>query len=114
MWSSSEGLDGVLWSLLGTGSGAPLADITYTIAMSKVLTMLRRRLLIEGLVDFLESDPSQCHPSGGEAVDVNIPLSDVSYIDDSVVPVLGEPSLLVEKVSRCVDVAKCSCILGWT
>ena len=66
----------------GCNAGTPLADVVYVLAMSKVLhkfRIAREALSPQTLL------PNTCSSLlfGGD----NIPLHDVSYIDDTAVPV---------------------------
>ena len=57
----------------GSMAGTPLADITYVVAMSKVMINLRGQLAEQGLV------ARYVDPLDGTVKDVN----EVGYIDDS-------------------------------
>jgi hypothetical protein len=70
-----------------------LADLIYSLAMSRVLITMRQALVTAGLESVLNFS------------DNVVAVQDVSYVDDLAVPVVGDSALaLVPKVSRITTV----------
>ncbi len=66
----------------------PPADLLYSVAMSRVLITLRKALHAEGLAFYLNMGERQ------------LPLQDVSFVDDMALPIVSTAENLVEYVSR--------------
>eukprot|EP00973_Karenia_brevis_P064121 8910553-Karenia_brevis.AAC.1 len=102
-WSSTEGLPGVVRTLRGTGAGLPLADVVYVVALAKVLRSLRSRLSAEGLIDTFQSNDglNPLVEANGYCDEL---LHDASYVDDTVVPIFGPPSEMLERIRRATGI----------
>ena len=92
-WHSVEGVNGVIRSKNGSCAGTPLADITYVVAMAKVLFRFHSSLTAEQLDSSVEL--------GGFVHN----FVDVGYIDDNAKPVIAHASSIVKKVSDIARVA---------
>ena len=88
-WTSQEFIPNVTHTTAGSAAGTPLADLIYSLAMSRVLKTMRRSLHNEGLVTSLKM------PDSGE----EIPLADVSFVDDMALPIVCPAAMLVNHIA---------------
>ena len=72
----------------GSSAGTPLADLVYSMAMSRVLSVLRDTLNKDGLCSAMAS--SGFHHN----------VVDVSFVDDVAIPCLGCASEIIAKTGR--------------
>eukprot|EP00973_Karenia_brevis_P003193 441470-Karenia_brevis.AAC.1 len=98
-WASIEGVDGVINTLRGTCAGAPLADITYIVAMSVVLKRLRVALAAAGCIQKFS-----CRHASAFGVSSELELPEVSYIDDVSLAIFAPASALLDKISVAVSI----------
>ena len=88
-WTSHEFIPNVTHTTAGSAAGTPFADLIYSLAMSRVLKTMRRSLHNEGLVTSLKM------PDSGE----EIPLADVSFVDDMALPIVCPAAMLVNHIA---------------
>eukprot|EP00973_Karenia_brevis_P008339 1128393-Karenia_brevis.AAC.1 len=85
---------------LGTVAGAPLADVTFVVAISRVLQTLRQELRNRNLIhEFSISDPDAFTVASPQA------LHEVSFVDDCALPVLAPAPQLVSNISKVVSIS---------
>ena len=77
----------------GSLAGTPFADLAYTFAMSRVLTVFRNSICIANL---------ESHVRVGEATHK---VEDVSFVDDVTVLVVGNADSIIDKVSAVTVIA---------
>ena len=102
-WTSQEFIPHATTTTAGSAAGTPMADLIYSLAMSRVLKTMRLSLLNEGL------SSSLVFP------DKSIPLKDVSFVDDMALPLVARASDLVRRIADVcgiVHVAFNLCV-GW-
>ena len=87
-WNSHEYIPNITCTTAGSAAGTPLADLLYSIAMSRVLVTLRKALKAEGLDFYLNI--------GGQ----QFSLEDVSFVDDMALPIVSTAENLIEHVSQ--------------
>jgi len=92
-WVTQEHIPNVVNITKGSSAGTPLADLVYSMALSRVLDVFRNTLEREGLTS------SYCLP--GTKHDI----VDVSFVDDVGIPCIGTASEIVAKIGR---VASCA------
>ena len=92
-WVSQEYIPNVLEVTKGSCAGTPLADLVYSMAMSRVLTYLRSSLTSQDIASSISI--------GGVSHDV----VDVSFVDDVAIPVFAPAAGLVDKAGRIVQCA---------
>ena len=92
-WATQEYIPNAINITRGSSAGTPLADLIYSMAMSRVLTCLRSSIEQEGL--------SSCVPAHGHQHDV----CDVSFVDDVAIPCLAAASEIVDKTARIANCA---------
>ncbi len=89
-WTSQEFLPNVTYTTAGSAAGTPLADLMYSLAMSRVLKTMRRALRNEGLETCLQQ------PDTG----AEFPLADVSFVDDMALPIVCTAAMLVDHIAN--------------
>ncbi len=87
-WTGQEYIPNITYTTAGSAAGAPLADLLYSIAMSRVLITMRKALHMEGLESNLNVGEQQ------------FPLKDVSFVDDMALPVTSFAENLIGHVSK--------------
>jgi hypothetical protein len=92
-WVSQEYIPNVILTTKGSGAGTPLADLLYSLCMSRVISLLRTSMEI----DKIDSHMNVC--------DESFAVSDVSFVDDLAIPILAPANLLCTKISM---VANCA------
>ena len=102
-WMSQEYIPNVVQVTRGSSAGTPLADLIYSLAMSRVLETFR---LAVSHCDLLSKIGS-----GEEAVT----FREVSFVDDVAIPISGSASDILDKVS---DITECAIRIllatGWS
>ena len=88
-WTSQEFIPNVTRTTLGSSAGIPLADLMYSLAMSRVLKTMRQSLDREGLGTCLEMPEH----------DSSLPLQDISFVDDMALPILCSADTLLEHIA---------------
>ena len=92
-WCTHEFIPNVLNTTAGSAAGIPLADLMYSLAMSRVLLTMRKALACASLDSTLRFS------------DGSIPLKDVSFVDDMALPVIADSaSQIVHKVSQITSI----------
>ena len=92
-WISQEGISNVMLTDQGSLAGTPFADLAYTFAMSRVLSVFRKSLAIV--------DPeSHIHVNGTQHK-----VEDVSFVDDVTVLIVDNADGIIEKVCAVTTVA---------
>ncbi len=93
-WFSQQSLPNVVHTTRGSMAGMPLADIIYALASSRVLGKFHCALISEGLTSSIADRD-------------NLPLQllEVTYCDDTAVPVISDALGLVDKASLVTEVA---------
>ena len=94
-WVSQEYIPNIVNVTKGSGAGTPLADLLYSMCMSRVITALRRAL------QELDLESSVCVAGS------KICIRDVSYVDDVAIPITccaDQLSLKISKVANCAYV----------
>ena len=79
-WASHEFIPNVIHTLDGSGAGTPLADLVYSLALSRVLVAVRNNLVRAGCT------------SDFNLLGKSIPVTDVSFVDDMAQPVVAKRS----------------------
>jgi len=92
-WITQEYIPNVVNITKGSSAGTPLADLIYSMAMSRVLTCLRSSMDLEGI--------NSCMSAGAFQHDV----VDVSFVDDVGIPCLSPADEILSKTGR---VASCA------
>ena len=92
-WISQEGIPNVMLTDQGSLAGTPFADLAYTFAMSRVLTVFRNSLAIGNIESHIEVDGTH-HK-----------VEDVSFVDDVTVLIVDEAHGIIEKVCTVTTVA---------
>ena len=92
-WVSQEGIPNVLVTIIGSMAGTPLADLVFTLAISRVLGTLRRTLQNDGLLSTLCVN-GYVHT-----------WQDVSFVDDTSIPVTGSLEGIIAKTTSAARVA---------
>jgi len=92
-WMSQEGLEGVFITDFGCMAGTPLADLVFTVAISRILYVFRKSLH----EDQLESS----FPVNG----IEHIIRDVSFVDDTACPVCAPACDIVQKITAVASVA---------
>jgi len=92
-WMSQEGLPGVFVTDVGCMAGTPLADLAFTVSISRILYILRKTLFEDGLesVIVISGNTHKLH--------------DVSFVDDTACPVSGRADVIVGKVTAVAKAA---------
>ena len=93
IWVSQECLPNVLEYHQGSAAGTPLADLVVSVAMSRVLHVLRSSLKSDGLSKVVQFNGLEFSPR------------DVSFVDDSAIPVIDSASSIQDSVCGIVHVA---------
>ncbi len=88
-WTSQEFIPNVTYTTAGSAAGTPFADLIYSLAMSRVLRTMRRSLHNEGLETSLKVPD----------MDREIPLADVSFVDDMALPIVCPAAMLVNHIA---------------
>ena len=86
-WMTQEGLPGAFITNIGCMAGTPLADLAFTISISRILYILRKTLYQDDL-------ESHVIINGNRHT-----LHDVSLVDDTACPVSGEAREIIPKVA---------------
>jgi hypothetical protein len=82
-----------------------LADVTFIVAMAKVLNRSRERLDNEGPVGYIQCDSQECLSyAQSSELPASVPLYDALYIDYTLVPIFGFADELIGKVQQAVDI----------
>ncbi len=89
-WTSQEFLPNVTYTTAGSAAGTPLADLMYSLAMSRVSKTMRWSLRNEGLETCLHK------PDTG----AEFPLADVSFVDDMALPIVCTAAMLVDHIAN--------------
>ena len=76
-WTSQEYIPNITYTTAGSAAGTPLADLLYSISMSRVIVTMRKALHAERLDFRLDI--------GGQ----QFPLKDVSFVDDMALPIVS-------------------------
>ena len=92
-WVSQEFIPNVLQIVNGSAAGTPLADLVYSLCMSRPLSLLRDSMEKSELESVMYAD----------GLEFKIP--DVSFVDDVAIPVLAEASNLCHKISKVTSLA---------
>jgi hypothetical protein len=92
-WVSQEFIPNVILTTKGSGAGTPLADLLYSLCMSRVISLLRTSMELDKI------DSHMIIKGDSYAV------SDVSFVDDLAIPILAPANLLCTKISM---VANCA------
>lgn len=102
-WMSQEGIPGVFVTDAGCLAGTPLADLLFTITISRVLYIFRKSIVSDDLLSYVQVN-GNWHQ-----------LDDVSFVDDTACPVTGKADEVVQKVTAVARVAfTISNALRWT
>ena len=97
-WFTVDKCPGVTQYTLGSGAGNPLADITFTFLMAKILRQCQDKLAVEGLI---EPIPAVDNPLVGSSDGQSHYDIGCSYVDDSLFHTVHEdPFLLVENLVK--------------
>eukprot|EP00973_Karenia_brevis_P006983 946669-Karenia_brevis.AAC.1 len=102
---STEGVNHIARTNRGTMAGSALADLCFTVAMTKCLSRLRQSLCEAGIVctvDSSELDP--LWPSIHAKAAPSYTFTDVSFVDDTIVPVFAPASELLAKVTTALPI----------
>ena len=92
-WFSQEGISQVMLTNQGSLAGTPFADLAYTFAMSRVLSVFRRSIAL-------------CHLESYVSVnDIQHKVEDVSFVDDVTVLIVADATGIIEKVCAVTTVA---------
>jgi hypothetical protein len=92
-WASQEYIPNVLHVTKGSSAGTPMADLVYSMAMSRVFSVLRDTLDKDGLRSVLAL-PGFPHS-----------VVDVSFVDDVAIPCLGSASEITAKTGSIASTA---------
>lgn len=107
-WASAEYLREVIELQGGTLAGNPLGDLVFTAAMTVVLKEIRIRLRAQGLLSTHTSveDPllGESPAASDAGADPAFEATDVSYVDDTFVPVIEEAPQLVQKLTATLEI----------
>jgi len=92
-WMSQEGIPGVFVSDAGCMAGTPLADLLFTVSISRVIHILRKSMVNDQLTSHVEINGNKHE------------LCDVSFVDDTACPVTGSAGEIVQKTTDVARVA---------
>ena len=92
-WVSQEYIPNILEVTKGSSAGTPLADLIYSMAMSRVLSLLRERMQFEGINSAIKI---------GDHIHNVV---EVSFVDDVAIPVFANSDEILVKTGRIVEVA---------
>ena len=92
-WVSQEYIPNILEVTKGSSAGTPLADLIYSMAMSRVLSLLRERMQFEGINSAIKI---------GDHIHNVV---EVSFVDDVAIPVFANSDEIPVKTGRIVEVA---------
>ena len=93
IWVSQEGIHNVMLTDQGSLAGTPFADLAYTFAMSRVLTVFRNSIAI-------------CNLDSHVVVNgIDHKVEDVSFWDDVTVLVIDDAHGIIDKVSAVTTIA---------
>ena len=93
IWMSQECLPGIFEMKLGSMAGTPLANLLFTVAISRVRFVLRKSLAQDDLEFHVMLNGSQCSLRG------------VSFVHDSALPISGSAGSILDKVVAIATVA---------
>jgi len=91
-WVSQEGIPNVIQTDIGCMAGTPLADLLFTVVMSRILYVARMSITSDGL--------ESCVQIGSESV----VLCDASFVDDCVEPICDCALKLTHKATQIASV----------
>ena len=105
-WFSTQGLSDLVRTRAGTKPGDPLGDILFNFIMAKVLWTLEGELKAAGVLDEVPHVPDRfCPAQLTVAMEHNITICDVSFVDDSAIPVsAGSAYALVSKLRSATEI----------
>ena len=90
----------------GVQAGLPIADLVFSCAMTKVLGVIRRKLVAADLVAI--GNAARVKPMWKSLLDVSAvaacPFHDVSYVDDCAFPIYGGALELCGKISQTLSI----------
>lgn len=92
-WMSQEYLPNVIQVTRGSSAGTPLDDLTYSLAMSRVLDTFRLALEHCDLLSHVDVSEQR------------VALHEVSFVDDVAVPIVSTASDIIDKMSRTTECA---------
>ena len=91
-WFTQDGLAGVVATQRGSNAGMPLADLIFSLAMSRILSTFYNTIKKEGLTSVV---PGQN----------NLPVIEVSFVDDVAIPVVSTACNIVQKTASTAAIA---------
>ena len=91
-WVSQEGIGKVIRNKIGCMAGTPLADLLFTVVVSRVLLICRKSIVSDGLQSIVTVD--------GKSFE----LSDASFVDDCAQPVSDVAHCIVDKTTMIASV----------
>ena len=122
-WASNEFLAGVTHLRGGTLAGNALGDLVFTAAMAVVLRDMRKGLRSAGLVHALgpvtcpftgeslpsnSENPQPMRDRSSDSHDDHALMTDISYVDDTFVPIIAKSQTLLGKVKAAMPIVHAS------
>ena len=92
-WVSQEGISKVLLTDQGSLAGTPFADLAYTFAMSRVLTVFRNSIALCNLESSIDVNGN------------NHKVEDVSFVDDVTVLIIDDAHGILDKIVSVTTIA---------
>ena len=86
----------------------PIADLIFSVAISKVLSVIRKKLHAQGLiaVGALDKVPQNWRAMFATDNAPNHPLVDVSYVDDCAFPIYSKANTLCGRAASTMGVVQ--------
>ena len=103
-WASCEYLAAVIALSGGTLAGNALGDLVFTAAMTVLLTDLRGELRQAGLAGTYQVERDLLTGRPLDGINLEAETVDVSYVDDTFIPVIAPAPMLIEKVAATMTI----------